>query len=150
VPKLTFLFTLICLSFLVQAQTIRYGSDARPIIEENDKTLTIKNYEGVLGDNFSFVLTADTLKKTLLKAVVQDGYSKSTRTYYFHNDYLLKVTERFHQPDTIAISHRFFLNPDYALSIDYKDPFQKEIVARQKLQNDAYKFLLHYRRLSNL
>ena len=136
------------MALVSQAQPIRYASDAAPIIAQMDSTLTIKQYEGAFGDSYSYTFTADTIKRTLLKAVVQDKPSRSTRTYYFHNEYLVKVIERFEHAGEVSTSLHFFLQPDYALSVDYKDNFQKELIVRQRLQNDAYKFLLHYRKLS--
>jgi hypothetical protein len=84
---------------------------------------------------------------SLLKAVVLDKRSKSTRIYYFRNDYLIKVIEKFDQPNDIESSHSFFLDGDYSLVIDYKDDGQPD-AKRQRFQNDAYKFLLYYRQIS--
>jgi hypothetical protein len=84
---------------------------------------------------------------SLLKAVVLDARSKSTRIYYFRNDYLIKVTEKFDQPNDIESSHHFFLESNYALAVEYKGDAQGD-TKRQRLLNDAYKFLLYYRQIS--
>jgi thymidylate kinase len=143
--SIVLIFIGVCLN--VMAQPIRSASDAEPIVKQFDMALAVKQYQGSFGDSYSYILTADTVKKALLKAVVSDRHTKSTRTYYFHNEYLLKVVERFEQPSPINVSLRFFLDPDYALYVDYKDNTQKELLARQRLQNDAYKFLLQYQKM---
>ena len=76
--KLVFLVSLFWLTLALQAQPIRYASDAAPIIAHIDSVQTIKQYEGVLGDSYSYVFTADATKHRLLKAVVQDKQSNST------------------------------------------------------------------------
>jgi hypothetical protein len=137
----------LCLfGFISQGQTVRYASDVAPIIKTIDNSVSTKQYQTFFSD-YSLTLTADTVKNSLLKAVVLDKRSKSTRTYYFRNDYLIKVTEKYDQPTDVASSHHFFLDINYALAVDYKGEAQDD-AKRQRLQNDAYKFLLHYRKIS--
>ena len=145
--KKTFQIMLFCFfGFISKSQTIQYASDAAPIIKTIDNSISTKQYQGSFS-TYSFTLTADTVTNSLLKAVVLDKRSRSTRIYYFRNDYLIKVTEKFDQPYDIESSHSFFVDADYSLVVDYKDDGQPD-AKRQRLQNDAYKFLLYYRRIS--
>lgn len=142
--KSSFIFIICLCSLHLLAQPIRYASDATPIIEQINKAVSIKQYEGNLGPSYTFLLIADTVNLTLLKATVIDSQTHSTRTYYFHNNYLIKVTERFEPPSTVSLIHHFFFNTDYALAINYTDKEQKELLVRQRHLVDAYKFLLYY------
>lgn len=65
----------------------------------------------------------------------------------YRNDYLIKVTESFDQLNDIKSSHHFFLDVSYSLLDNYKDNTRQN-AEQQRLQNDAYKFLLYYRRIS--
>ena len=145
--KKVFQLILLCFFGLIsQGQPVQYASDVNSIIKTIDSSVSSKQYQ-TSSSNYSFTLTADTVKNSLLKAVVLDKRSKSTRTYYFLNDYLIKVIEKFDQPNEIESSHHFFLDSSYALAIDYKGDAQPD-AKRQRLQNDAYRFLLYYRRIS--
>lgn len=143
--RASFIFITCICSLQLLSQPIRYASDAAPIIRQIEKATSVKQYEGVMGQSYTFLLMADTISKALLKVTVTDSRTKSSRTYYFHNDYLIKVTERFWQLNPISLKHHFFFNTDYALAINYIDEGQKEVLVRQRLLTDAYKFLLHYR-----
>ncbi len=147
--KKAFQIILLCFfGFISQGQTLQHASDVNAIIKTIDNAVSTKQYQTSFSD-YSFTLTADTVKNSLLKAVVLDKRSKSTRTYYFLNDYLIKVMEQYDQPNDIESSHHFFLDISYALVVDNKDNAQGDADAkRQRLQSDAYKFLLHYRRIS--
>jgi hypothetical protein len=147
IMKKTFQIILFCFfGFITKSQTIQYPSDVAPIIKTIDNSVSTKQYQTSFS-NYSFTLTADTVTNSLLKAVVVDKRSKSTRIYYFRNDYLIKVTEKFDQPNDIESAHHFFVDNNYALVVDYKDDGQPD-AKRQRLQNDAYKFLLYYRRIN--
>ena len=142
-----FQIILLCFfGFISQSQTFQHASDVNAFTKTIDNAVSTKEYQTSFS-GYSFTLTADTVKNSLLKAVVLDKRSKSTRTYYFRNDYLIKVTEKYEQPYDIESSHHFFLNTSYALAVDYEDDAQPD-AKRQRLQNDAYKFLLHYRGIS--
>ena len=132
--------------FISQGQPFQYASEVNAITKTIDSSVSTKRYQ-TSSSNYSFTSTADTVKNSLLKALVLDKRSKSTRTYYFLNDYLIKVIEKYDEPNDIKSSHHFFLDLHYALAVDYKDDPQLD-AKRQRLLNDAYKFLLYYRRIS--
>ena len=148
--KAAFLFALVCCSLLSRAQSIRFGSDAQPIVKQIESTTSVKHYNKTYDTTYNLVLTTDSVNNALLKATVQDNRSRSTRTYYFHNGYLIKVTERFERPSPISLTHHVFLDTDYYLMVNYKDDLQKEVLVRQRLLVDGYKFLLYYQQISRM
>ena len=132
--------------FVSQGQPGQYVSEVNAITKTIDSSVSTKQYQTTFSD-YTFTLIADTVRNSLLKTVVVDKRSKSTRTYYFRNDYLIKVMEKYDQPYEIVSSHYFFLNSNYTLAVDYKDDAQPD-AKHQRLLNDAYKFLLCYRTIS--
>lgn len=145
--KVFFIFFSYICSLQLPAQPIRYASEATSIIQQIEKVSSVKQYDGIFGSSYTFLLLADTISNKLLKAIVTDSRTGSSRTYYFRNDYLIKVTERFEKPNPTSLLHRFFFQFDYAFAIDYVDEGQKELLERQRLLADAYKLLLYYRQI---
>src|SRR5688572_12375037 len=151
--KKAFQIIVLCFfGFISQGQPIQYASDVNAFTKTIDNAVSTKQYQTSFS-NYTFTFIADSVKNSLLKTVVVDKRSKSTRTYYFRNDYLIKVMEKYDEPNDIKSSHHFFLDISYALAVEYKDSAQGEAAEaadakRQRLQNDAYKFLLGYRRIS--
>ncbi|ANE50807.1 hypothetical protein [Flavisolibacter tropicus] len=144
--KYIFQFIYLVCSQWLQAQPIQFASDATPIIAQIEKTTSVKQYDRAFGQ-YTLILTADTISNTLLKASVHDSLTRSTRTYYFHNEYLVKLTEKFEPPSPVSVMHHFFFNTDYAIAIGYKNEEQKEVLVRQSLLTDAYRLLLYYRQI---
>ena len=146
---------LLLISLLSSAQTMRYPSDilayVRQLEASEPKSLfsnVIDRYDS-LGNKqsiFSYTYYAGPDKK-LSKAVINED--NISRTYYFSNETLVEVKSINGHGDNRVTTTSFFTEMIYSIGTTYRDYYNDRVILeKEKLLADAYKILLHFKRLS--